>query len=76
MRPGALIITPGDRSDIMLAAALSVQTGTPLAGLLLTGGLDPDPRVIGLCRKALDSGPARCWRSTSRATARPRTWRA
>lgn len=56
MRPGALIITPGDRHDIMLAAALSVQGGTPLAGLLLTGGLEPDPRVLGLCRKAFDTG--------------------
>jgi phosphate acetyltransferase len=56
MRPGALIITPGDRSDIMMAAALSVQSGTPLAGLLLTGGQDPDPRVVRLCRKALDTG--------------------
>jgi len=56
MRPGSLIITPGDRSDIMMAAALSVQSGTPLAGLLLTGGHDPDPRVVRLCRKALDTG--------------------
>jgi phosphate acetyltransferase len=56
MRPGTLIITPGDRSDIMMAAALSVQSGTPLAGLLLTGGHDPDPRVVRLCRKALDTG--------------------
>jgi phosphate acetyltransferase len=56
LRPGSLIITPGDRSDIMMAAALSVQSGTPLAGLLLTGGHDPDPRVVRLCRKALDTG--------------------
>jgi len=56
MRPGCLIITPGDRSDIMLAAALSVQAGTPLAGVLLTGGIEPDTRVIGLCRKAFESG--------------------
>jgi len=40
----------------MMAAALSVQSGTPLAGLLLTGGHDPDPRVVRLCRKALDTG--------------------
>lgn len=56
MRPGTLIITPGDRSDILLAAALSVQAGTPLAGVLLTGDLDPDPRVMELCKKALDGG--------------------
>jgi hypothetical protein len=55
LRAGFLIITPAIRSDIMMAA-LSVQSGTPLAGLLLTGGHDPDPRVVRLCRKALDTG--------------------
>jgi phosphate acetyltransferase len=56
MRPGALIITPGDRNDVLLAAALAVQGGTPLAGVLLTGGLEPDPRIMSLCRKAFDGG--------------------
>ena len=37
-RPGTLLITPGDRSDILAAASLAVLGGTPLAGLLLTGG--------------------------------------
>jgi len=54
--PGALVITPGDRSDILLAASLAVLGGTPLAGLLLTGGLRPDGRVLGLCVEALKTG--------------------
>ncbi len=54
--PGALIITPGDRSDILLAASLAVLGGTPLAGLLLTGGLEPDGRVLGLCQEAVRTG--------------------
>ena len=54
--PGALVITPGDRSDVLLAASLAVLGGTPLAGLLLTGGLQPDPRVLELCRTALETG--------------------
>jgi phosphate acetyltransferase len=54
--PGALVITPGDRSDILLAASLAVLGGTPLAGFLLTGGLEPDGRVLGLCRDALAAG--------------------
>jgi phosphate acetyltransferase len=53
---GALVITPGDRSDILLAASLAVLGGTPLAGLLLTGGLKPDPRVLGLCQDAIETG--------------------
>ena len=56
MKPGTLVITPGDRSDIILAASMMVQSGTPLSGLVLTGGVEPDPRVIGLCRKAFEGG--------------------
>jgi phosphate acetyltransferase len=54
--PGGLVITPGDRSDILLAACLSVLGGTPLAGILLTGGLRPDGRVLGLCGEAIKAG--------------------
>ncbi|MBD3655660.1 MULTISPECIES: phosphate acetyltransferase [Marinobacter] len=56
LRPGTLIVTPGDREDIMLAAAVAALNGVPLAGLMLTGGLMPDERVIELCRRALDTG--------------------
>ena len=44
---GCLIITPGDRSDIILASlAADVSTSFPrVAGLLLTGGLHPAPSV-------------------------------
>ena len=38
LRPGALVVTPGDRSDIILASALASLRGVPLAGLLLTCG--------------------------------------
>jgi phosphate acetyltransferase len=55
-KPGTLIITPGDRNDILLAASLATQAGTPLAALLLTGGLAPDRDVLGLCQPALDAG--------------------
>jgi phosphate acetyltransferase len=55
-RPGVLIITPGDRSDILLAAALAYVGGTALAGVVLTGGLQPDARVLGLCADAIAKG--------------------
>ncbi|MCF7985261.1 MAG: phosphate acetyltransferase [Thiohalocapsa sp.] len=44
---GCLIITPGDRSDIILAAlAADVSASFPrVAGLLLTGGLQPAENV-------------------------------
>jgi phosphate acetyltransferase len=44
---GSLIITPGDRSDIILASlAADVSAAYPrVAGLLLTGGLEPAENV-------------------------------
>ncbi|AZZ93310.1 phosphate acetyltransferase [Hahella sp. KA22] len=56
LKPGALIITPGDREDIFVTSCAAALTGIPLAGLLLTGGLQPDPRTLKLCQSALDTG--------------------
>ena len=55
-QPGVLIIVPGDRNDIVMAVALAVQGGIPIAGLLLTGGLYPEENVLSLCKPALDTG--------------------
>ena len=55
-KPGVLAITPGDRSDIVVAASMAVQGGMAMAGLLLTGGLVPDEDVLHLCKPALDGG--------------------
>lgn len=56
LRPGTLLVTPGDRDDIIVAAAMATNNGTPLAGLLLTSGLTPSQGVIDLCQKALLTG--------------------
>ena len=56
LRPGSLVVTPGDRDDIMVAAAMATNNGTPLAGLLLTGGLLPHQGVVDLCQSALKTG--------------------
>ena len=53
---GTLVITPCDRIDVIMAAALTVINGTPLAGLLLTGGMAIDPEVFALCEAALATG--------------------
>ena len=34
--PGALLVTPGDRSDVLVAACLSAMNGTKLGAILLT----------------------------------------
>ncbi|ARU56552.1 MAG: phosphate acetyltransferase [Pseudomonadales bacterium] len=56
LRPGTLIVTPGDREDIVIATAMAALNGVPLAGLLLTGNLQPDPRALKLCQKAFETG--------------------
>jgi phosphate acetyltransferase len=56
LRPGTLVITPGDRNDVLLAAAMTATSGTALAGVLLTGGLDADAGVLHLCKRAFDAG--------------------
>jgi BioD-like phosphotransacetylase family protein len=49
-KPGVLIITPGDREDIILAAATSSHAHgqRQIAGLVLTGGLRPAASVLRL----------------------------
>jgi phosphate acetyltransferase len=44
---GTLVITPGDRSDIILGSLLADAASTypRVAGLILTGGLKPAPQV-------------------------------
>lgn len=70
LKPGTLIVTPGDRDDVIIAASLSALAGTPLAGMLLTGGMRPDPRVLQLCQPALDHGlPLLCVETNSFNTA-------
>lgn len=45
---GVLVITPGDREDIILAAAATIpdDCGDCIAGLVLTGNLRPSPEVM------------------------------
>ncbi|TDC71074.1 phosphate acetyltransferase [Micromonospora sp. KC606] len=46
---GALVITPGDRADLLVAASAAHVAGqVPLAGVVLTLGEPPDPRAMRL----------------------------
>ncbi|WP_369916250.1 phosphate acetyltransferase [Plantactinospora sp. KBS50] len=55
---GALMITPGDRADLLLAAAAAHVAGqASLAGLVLTLGERPDERVMRLLER-LNTGLA------------------
>jgi hypothetical protein len=50
--PGTLLITPGDREDIVLAAcaSLEVHDGPKMAGIILTGGLRPSENIMKIVR--------------------------
>ncbi len=55
LKPGALIITPGDRDDVILATSMAAQNGVPLAGLMLTGDEPAAETIIDLCRPAIQN---------------------
>ncbi|NOY07531.1 MAG: phosphate acetyltransferase [Spirochaetes bacterium] len=49
---GSLVITPGDRSDVIVAclAAVTSNTAADISGLCLTGGLKPEEPIWKLIR--------------------------
>ncbi|UBH28788.1 phosphate acetyltransferase [Aeromonas enteropelogenes] len=55
-RPGSLLVTSGDRSDVIVSACLSAMNGVKLGALLLTGNYHPEPQVIALCQQAMATG--------------------
>ena len=55
---GRLVVVPGDRHDVVMAACLAELSGTRLAALLLSAGTEPDPRVWDLTRATPRHRPA------------------
>ncbi len=56
LQPGTLIITPGDRSDIIVATCLAALNGVKIAGLVLTGNFPPDENIMQLCQQGIRTG--------------------
>jgi len=56
---GSLIITPGDRSDVILACLAAVQSRTMpnISGIMLTGGLVPEPAIQRVIEGFQDTVP-------------------
>jgi len=55
-RPGSLLVTPSDRADVFVAAAMAAMNKTNFAGIVLTGDIDLPPGILELCRPALETG--------------------
>jgi phosphate acetyltransferase len=53
---GRLVVVPGDRHDVVMAACLAALNGTHLAALLFSAGIVPDPQVWALTRAASGTG--------------------
>jgi phosphate acetyltransferase len=54
---GRLIVVPGDRHEVVMAACLAARNGTRLAALLLSAGTRPDPQIWQLTRAAFTGLP-------------------
>ncbi|RPJ35338.1 MAG: phosphate acetyltransferase [Verrucomicrobiaceae bacterium] len=54
--PGALLIMPADREDVIIGAALAALNGVALAGIVLTGDTPLNPGILGLCHRAFETG--------------------
>ena len=66
---GRLIVVPGDRHEVVMAACLAAQNGTRLAALLLSAGIQPDPQIWRLIRAVFTGMPVLLVESDSYQTA-------
>ena len=54
--PGAILITPADRIDVILGIAMAALNKIPMAGLLLTGDTKIESTIMDLCQPAWQTG--------------------
>ncbi|HEY2734410.1 MAG TPA: phosphate acetyltransferase, partial [Polyangiales bacterium] len=56
LTPGSLLVTPSDRSDVVLAVAMAALKNVAIAGLIITADGELPPAVLDLCGPALATG--------------------
>ena len=56
LQDDALVVTTGDRSDVIVGAAMAAVSGTRIAGILLCGGVEPSQSTLSACEKAFEIG--------------------
>lgn len=53
--PNSLLVTSGDRSDVIVSACLAAMNGVKIGALLLTGGYRPEKEVLELCNQSMET---------------------
>lgn len=72
--PGSVLITPSDRSDVIVATCMATLNDIPIAALLLTGDMEVPPTIFDLCRAGLATGlpilqvPTNSWHTATALT--------
>ncbi|RLV58451.1 phosphate acetyltransferase [Parashewanella curva] len=56
LKADSLLVTSGDRSDVIVSACLAAMNGVKIGALLLTGSYEPEPEVLKLCQQAFETG--------------------
>ena len=60
LTPGCLVVTPGDRADLVIGALAAHSAGTPpIAGVLLTLDERPGPEILALAARLAPGTPVR-----------------
>lgn len=60
-RPGAILVTPADRDDVIIAVAMAALNGIPVAGLVLTGETPLEESVKTFCMPGFETGLPVLW---------------
>lgn len=55
-KANSLLVTSGDRSDVIVSACLAAMNGVKIGALLLTGGYQPEPEIMKLCEQSFETG--------------------
>lgn len=56
IKTDSLLVTSGDRSDVIVSACLAAMNGVKVGALLLTGSYEPEPEIMALCEQAFETG--------------------
>jgi phosphate acetyltransferase len=56
IKADSLLVTSGDRSDVIVSACLAAMNGVRVGALLLTGSYEPEPAILKLCEQAFETG--------------------